>query len=322
MKLLTKYSLKLSLTTIFFMLFVVGFSQSLNEAAEYYNSGNDQFSAKDYATSAESYENCIDACLMLGAQGNDLKVKAEKQLANAYYKYAINLYKGKKFDQAINTFKKAGDQAKAVGDTKLQKKAFAYVPKVYTSIGLGFLKKKDYENAMAKFNKAIQLDPKYNKAYYGQGLVYKNKGETENLKKAFDKVIEIGPEGNKTVIKTKSVAQKYFIAEGGTAVQKEQFDKAVNLLNSSFAYGNKDANAYYYISIAYNGKKQWEKAIGAGNKAIEFEKNNKTNIYFVLGNAYEGKGDKQAACNAYKNVSSGPNVDAAKHQMKEVLKCN
>jgi len=322
MKLLTKYFLKIFLTALFFNMFIVGFSQSLNEAGEYYNSGNEQFSAKDYGNSVESYKNCIDACLMVGAGGNDLKAKSEKQLANAYYKYAINLYKGKKFDQAINTFKKAGDQAKAVGDTKLQKKALAYIPKVYTSIGLGLLKKKDYDNAMDKFNKALQLNSKYNKAYYGQGLVYKEKGETENLKKAFDKVIELGPEGNKTVIKTKNVAKKYFIAEGGKAVQKEQYDKAINLLNSSFAYGDKDANAYYLITLAYNEKMQWEKAIETGNKALEFEKNNKTNIYFVLGNAYEGKGDKQAACNAYKNVSSGPNVDAAKHQMKEVLKCN
>jgi len=322
MKLLTKHSLKIFLTAIFINLFIVGFSQSLNEAAEYYNSGNDQFSEKDYANSVESYNNCIDACLMLGAQGNDLKVKAEKQLANAYYKHAINLYKGKKFDQAINTFKKAGDQAKKVADTKLQKKAMAYVPKVYTSIGLGLIKKKDLENAMNKFNKALQLNPKYNKAFYGQGLVYKEKGETENMKKAFDKVIEIGPEGNKTVIKTMDIAKKYFIAEGGKAVQKEQFDKAINLLNTSFEYGNSNANAFYYIAIAYNGKKQWQEAVDAGNKAIEFEKNNKTNIYFILGNAYEGKGDKQLACNAYKNVTSGPNVDAAKHQMKEVLKCN
>ncbi|MBI9037955.1 MAG: tetratricopeptide repeat protein [Bacteroidales bacterium] len=322
MKLLTKNSLKFFLTALFFSLFFMGFSQSLSEAAEYYNSGNDQFSAKDYATSIDSYNNCIDACLMLGAQGNDLRAKAEKQLANAYYKHAINLYKGKKFDQAINTFKKAGEQAKTLGDTKLQKKALAYVPKVYTSVGLGLIKKKDYPNAMEKFNKALLLNPKYNKAYYGQGLVYKEKGETENFKKAFDKVIEIGPEEDKTVINSKEIAQNYFISEGGMAVQKEHYDKAIDLLNSSFSYGDKDANAYYFIALAYNGKKQWAKAVEAGNKALEFEKNNKTNIYFVLGNAYQGTGDKLAACNAYKNVTSGPNVDAAKHQMKEVLKCN
>ena len=91
MKLLTKYSLKIFLTALFFNMFIVGFSQSLNEAGEYYNSGNEQFSAKDYGNSVESYKNCIDACLMVGAGGNDLKAKSEKQLANAYYKYAINL---------------------------------------------------------------------------------------------------------------------------------------------------------------------------------------------------------------------------------------
>ncbi len=45
-------------------------------------------------------------------------------------------------------------------------------------------------------------------------------------------------------------------------------------------------------------------------------------MYFALGQAYEGKGDAGGACTAYKNVTSGPNVEAAKYQITTVLKCN
>jgi len=44
-------------------------------------------------------------------------------------------------------------------------------------------------------------------------------------------------------------------------------------------------------------------------------------LYFVLGKAYEGKADNTAACTAYKNVTSGPNVKAAKYQIEIVIKC-
>ncbi len=45
-------------------------------------------------------------------------------------------------------------------------------------------------------------------------------------------------------------------------------------------------------------------------------------MYFALGQACEGVGNNADACAAYKNVTSGPNIEVAKYQITQVLKCN
>jgi len=41
----------------------------------------------------------------------------------------------------------------------------------------------------------------------------------------------------------------------------------------------------------------------------------------VLAQAYQGNGDNANACANFKKVKEGPNVDAAKYQVEQVLKC-
>ncbi len=81
------------------------------------------------------------------------------------------------------------------------------------------------------------------------------------------------------------------------------------------------ADTYYYLAIAYNKTKAYSKAIEAANKALGMKEGDKSDIYFELGQALQGKGDASGACGAYKKVSTGPNVDAAKYQVEQILKC-
>ena len=74
--------------------------------------------------------------------------------------------------------------------------------------------------------------------------------------------------------------------------------------------------------MAYNSAKQFTKGIEAAKKALELKKEGDKNpIYFVLAQAYQGAGDNANACKYFKMVKQGPNVDAAKYQVEQVLKC-
>ena len=43
--------------------------------------------------------------------------------------------------------------------------------------------------------------------------------------------------------------------------------------------------------------------------------------YYELGNAFVGKSDNEAACDAYKNAMFGAYAENAKYQVETVLKC-
>ena len=102
----------------------------------------------------------------------------------------------------------------------------------------------------------------------------------------------------------------------------EHGSTAVKYINDSFKYAPGNADAYYYLAIAYNKTKEFAKAVEAANKAISKKEGDKSDIYFELGKALEATGDTAGACDAYKKVTTGPNVDVAKYQITQTLKCS
>lgn len=311
--------LKLILSVVFLSVTMVLFSQTINEAGEAFNNGGTHFKAKNYTSAIEEYTKCIEICNSLGGEGDDLLLKAESSLVFSCVNMGKGQYRAKKFDDAINSFQAAFDKST---DDKQKKSAKQYLARVYNSKATAFYSAKKYTDALATYNKSLEYDGKYVKAVYGKALVYRKQKNVDAFKSAVEQIIGMAPATNKTVKKIMSTASKFFIAEGGKALQASNFKKAVNMLNTGFAYKAGNAQAYYFATIAYNGLSQWQKAIDAGNKSVSLEKKSKSNTYFEIAKAYEGAGNKAQACSSYKNVTDGPNLASAKYKIETELKCN
>ena len=80
------------------------------------------------------------------------------------------------------------------------------------------------------------------------------------------------------------------------------------------------------LALVYNGQSKWDNAIESCNKALTFFKGEETTkdakIYYELGNAYKGKGDTNAACEAYKKAAKGDYAEHANYEIEHTLKCN
>jgi len=165
---------------------------------------------------------------------------------------------------------------------KIELSAQQYLARVYNSKATGFYSAKKYTEALATFDKSLEYDATYVKAVYGKALVYRKQKNVEAFKATADQAIGMAPATNKTVAKMMSTASKFFIAEGGKALQASKFQKSVDMLNTGFAYKAGNAQAYYFAAIAYNGLKQWNNAIEAGNQSVTLEKKSKSNAYFEI----------------------------------------
>lgn len=307
------------------MLTVGVMAQSVEEAGAKYNEGNEFYKEKDYSNAVTSYEAALNIANEAGVDANDLKGSIQKQLMNAYYKNGLAKYKGRKFDAAIAFLEKGYAYADKLSDASMKKKTSTYIAKVRTSKGNSLLKSSKINEAFAEYEMATEILPNYTKAYYGKGMVYKAKDDMANMMVNMDKAIELGasdPKAAKIVKKAKSTTAKSLVNAGAKEIQKEHGKKAAEYILSSFKYTPGNAKAYYYLTLAYNNTKNWGEAINTANEAIEMETGDKGDIYFALGQAYEGKGDTAEACSAYKKVTTGSNVEVAKYQITQVLKCN
>lgn len=309
------------LLAVFFLTGTAVFSQTINEAGEAFNKGLQFAKESNYTEALKAYQQTVDICSTLGDEGMDLQLKAEQQMPSTYFNIAKGLYDAKNFNEAIPNFESAATWADKNGETKTADASRTYLAGIYTSLGNTDYKADAFDKAIVNFNKSLTYKADYFKAYYGLGLVYKKQNKLDEMKQAMDKVLELAPADDKTAENARTSLATTFLNDGAVALQKSSFDKAIASLNVSLQYNANEPKAYYYLAIAHNGKKSSDDAIAAANKAIELGLENSADAWFEIGNANKTKGDTAAACEAYKKVASGPNIDAAKYQMEQVLKC-
>ena len=318
--------LKRSVIILSFAVASIGlFAQTVEEAGAKYNEGVEQMKAKDYSNAVTTLEQALKLANGAGADADDLKGNIQKQLENAYYRNGISKYKAKKYDASIAEFEKSYAIATELGNTEMQNKLTVIMAKVLSGKGMSLIKKGDLDGAYAVFDEAHEVKSTCVISYYGKGLVWKERGDMGQMMTNMDKAIEIGatePKMAKYVARAKKAASRGLIAEATEEITKEHGKVAAEYINDSFKYAAGTADTYYYLTIAYNKSSQFSKAVDVANKSIGMKEGDKSDVYFELGQALEGKGDAAGACNAYKKVSSGPNVDAAKYQIKEKLKCS
>jgi tetratricopeptide (TPR) repeat protein len=314
-----------SLLAIAIVFLTVGmFAQSVEDAGAKYNEGNEAMKAKQYSTAVTAFEDALKMANAAGPEAADLSGNIEKQLMNAYYRNGISKYKAKKYDASVAEMNKSLGIANEIGDADMANKLTVTMAKILSSKGMSQIKKNDLDGAYATFDEAHNIKPTCVISYYGKGLVWKEKGDMGKMMTNMDKAIELGatePKMDKYVSKAKTAASKALVAEATEEITKEHGDIAAKYLNDSFKYKAGNADTYYYLTIAYNKSSNYSNAAEAANKAIGMKEGDKSDIYFELGVALAGTGDSGGACGAFKKVTSGPNVDAAKYQIDQVLKC-
>ena len=300
------------------------FAQTVDEAGQKFNAANEQFKANSFSQAVNLYEQALKSAKAAGPDAADLQAKIEDQLVSAYFKNGISFYKRRQFDQAIAQLRKSKQLAKTIQNQKFIKLGTTYIARVYSTKGLVAIKKKDYTQATAQFEAALKEKPDCINAVYGKSLVAKGQGNMDQMMALVNKLGEMSASNSraaKIFPKAKNMAFRTLLNNGASELQKEHAAKALTYLQEAVKYHSGTASLYYYTAIANIKLSKWNAAIEAGKKAVALEKNDKSDMYFTLGQAYQGKGDKSNACKAFKSVVKGPNVAAAKYQIKEVLKC-
>jgi lipoprotein NlpI len=149
---------------------------------------------------------------------------------------------------------------------------------------------KSYEGAIAEFSKAIELNPKFDRAYTNRGIAWMEKGEYDRAIDDYNKATELNP--------------KQFQAHSnrGNAWRfKGDFDRAIDEHTKAIELNPNDARMYSNRGAAWVGKGDYSQATIDFTKAIELNPKyamayyNRGNTLYCQGKFKEAIPDYQKA---------------------------
>lgn len=320
-------------------IFFLGVNQNANgqdanaEAISTFNNAIELAENKDYDNAISLFEEALKI-----AENNDLtdiKDRVENQLPKVYASRASDAYseyQGKKdvasLNAAIRKFEEANEAANRFGDDQVAQRTRGVIPQLYYIKGVLYYRQQDFNASEEALNQAIELNSNYAIAYYQKALVQKRKDRSnvDSFLQWIDRAIQVGEQvgDNSIVEKAKSNAAEELIYQGVQQADQRRFDAAINLINRALQYDSSSSDSHYRLAEVYNKRSNWGRALEHAQQALQFESGgvvDKAKIYFELGTAYQGSGQKTQACNAFEEAAHGEFRDPALHKMEHELKC-
>ena len=282
--------------------------------------------AGNFEGAIAGFESTIEQAVTLGAEGDEMKAKAEAQIPPLYYRVAMDKYKAKDLPGAIISFEETIAACDQYGNDDIKGKSLKYIPQLHNAVGNSQIKSGDLDAALASFDKAIEYQPDYARAIYGKGMVYRKQKDDVQMVSTLEKAIEIGTAkgDEKTVAAATKTLKDHFMNNGKLAFKAEDYETALVNFESSFKYDSENAEPYYLMCVIYGKQENFEKAIEYGVNAAKFEVDDvdkQARIHYELGNAYMAVVDYDKACASFTKALVEPYTNTVKHKMENVLIC-
>ena len=153
---------------------------------------------------------------------------------------------------------------------------------------IAHLKKGENDQAIARLDKAIQLQPKYALLYTIRGGAYADKGNLDAAMRDCNQAVELAPK-----------SAMVYAGRGEVYAQKGDHDKALADFTKAIELNPKYADAYRDRANACYNKGDYDKAIADYSKAIELNPESAAAAYNNRGLAYGKKGDRLKAMADY-----------------------
>ena len=121
--------------------------------------------------------------------------------------------------------------------------------------GVAYLDRQRYDEAIAEFNKALEIDPNFADAYYNRGLANAKKGSFNEAISDYTKAIQINPDDS-----------DFYYNRGIAYYKKNDFDPAISDYTKAIQI-RPDPTVYYNRALVYYLKKEYDYAWDDVHKA-------------------------------------------------------
>ncbi len=174
-------------------------------------------------------------------------------------------------------------------------------------LGVVLFQKGQVDEAVAQYQKALEIDSNYVEAHYNLGNALFQKGQLDEAVIQFQKALEIDPN---------YVEAHYNL--GNALFQKGQLDEAVIQFQKALEINPNDAEAHYNLGNALFQKGQLDEAVDQFQKALKIDPNSFA-THYNLGGALFQKGQLDEAVSQFQEVLRlKPDFSPAQDNLAEV----
>lgn len=318
---------KVTFLTLVASLFMIGnvAAQTLEDAAAKYTAATEQYQAKQFDAAAKLLEEALTQATALGEEGSEILAAVQELLPDAYMNSGKMAAQKKQFPEAINAFLKAEEMAEKFENTKLKRQASRFCSIVYQTMGADAFNNKDFAKAIESFSKGMKQDPDNIKLAV---LTAKSYAELDSLDLAttlYKQIIDAAANNSKfaeDAATSKTELVTYYLVAESKAVEAKDLNKAIELADKlSAVIPNEPQSSMMVIQLA-NNLKNYDVVIARGEAAAAAQTDEalKSDVYHMLGGAYQNKDNKAKAIEALRKVTAGNGVAPAKALITELSK--
>ena len=255
----------------------------------------------------------------VGADAVDITSEAQKLLPKLFLQKGVESVRAQKLDEAIAAFEKAENLADLQGDVMTTRQAGRFVSNIYMSIGITSFNAKDYTKALESFQKGLKQDPENIQLAYFTAKSYAEMGQLEQAMELYKQVIAAGTENSKyakQATDAKADMDNYMLVAASEAAQAGDIEK----VQTYVAAVPENADANLLLIQTANNLKKYDVVVakGADAYAAQTDDTKKSDVAFLIGVAYQNKGNNAKAAEWLRKVTAGSNVAAAKELLTSV----
>ena len=304
-------------------------SLSAQDVTALYNEAAAAYGAKDFAGAAAKFEQVIDQGLD-NPDAASMVATAKTTLPKCYFMLGGGSLKTKNYAEALKNFEKSAELAELYGDMTQMGKSNGWVAKIYQIQGGDAFNSKDYATAAGIFEKGYKADPDNTGMALNLAMSYCEmfmaSGDMAQYEKGMDVYEAVAAKTHPKYAEDAAKAREMITLYTNNMVAKLQAagdnDGIIAAADKMLEKNPESALAQNIRLQAYAGKKDYAKVIELGEAAAaaQPDETEKSDVYFILGAAYNAKEMKPQAIEALKKVPAGDNVAAAQKSVAELSK--
>lgn len=161
------------------------------------------------------------------------------------------------------------------------------IAEAYNNRGVAWHHKADYDNAIADYNRALELNPRYAEARNNRGVAWAHKGDYDRAISDCTEALEINP-----------LYANAYNNRGYAWHHKGDLDRAIADYTEALDINPQYVQAYNSRGLAWANKGEYDKAIADYDKALEIRPRY-ADVYDKRGTAWANKGDFDQAISDY-----------------------